>query len=339
MNTPADQSAATLPVHVLTGFLGSGKTTLLNRLLKEQALGDTAVIVNEFGQISLDHLLVEHSEDNLVELAGGCVCCAVRGDLAVTVLELLERREQGTCAPFERIVVETTGLADPTPIGNLLITDPALAETVHLGTVLTTVDAINGPQTLDNHPTSVRQVALADTLILTKEDLSAAESQALEDRIRQLNPRASIHRADHGTVREGSGLFDSAAARRAPEAFDVEDHHHHHADGIDSFIVRRESPLPGAALGLFLEVLTEHCGADLLRLKGLASIEEAPGQPALIQGAQHVFQPFELLETWPDEDQTTRLVFITQGVSPQWVECLLDALTWEARDTARRLRR
>ena len=290
-----------LPLHVLTGFLGSGKTTLLNRLLKSEDLAGSAVIVNEFGEVGIDHLLVEHSEDNLVELAGGCVCCTVRGDLAATVLELMARRRDGSCTWFDRIIVETTGLADPTPIGNLLVTDPALAEAVHLAGIITTVDCINGPATLDDHPNAVRQVALADHLLLTKTDVEGADPILVTERVTGINPWADISQVDHGQANLAAFLFrapvagngDAAAAGTAtfkppPEA--AEHSHHHHTDGVESFVLERHAPVPGAALALFIEMLAEHAGSDLLRVKGLVCLDEAPQCPALLQGAQHVFQ-------------------------------------------------
>lgn len=333
---------ASTPVHVLTGFLGSGKTTLLNHLLDQEALANSAVVVNEFGEISIDHLLVEHSEDNLIELAGGCVCCAVRGDLALTLMDLLTRRRQGRCAPFERIIIETTGLADPNPIGNLLVTDPDLAEVVHLSGIWTTVDSVNGNDTLDNHAEAVRQVALANTLVLTKTDLEAATGGSLGDRISRINPRARIVRAVDGDLPAEAAVFADTPEPGSvdfsliePCAGDTHDHQHSaHTDGIESFVVRRNDPVPGAALGLFIEVLTEHVGAQLLRVKGLVALEEMPEQPAVIQGAQHVFHQLDLLEAWPDEDRSTRLVFITQGLEPEWVEAVLDALIWESREIA-----
>ena len=336
MNATTPQ--ASVPVHVLTGFLGSGKTTLLNRLLKSQALPHSAVIVNEFGEVGIDHLLVEHSEDNLVELAGGCVCCTVRGDLARTVLDLLNRRTEGRCSPFEQIIVETTGLADPTPIGNLLVTDPDLAHSVHLASVSTTVDAVNGPATLATHPNAVRQVALADQLILTKSDLAGVSANSLPQRLSDINPRATFTTAAFGELADDVTLFHWPAESATEQGIDWRaGSHHHHAEGIDSFVLRRKQPIPGAALALFIEVLTEHAGSSLLRVKGLVEIDESPDGPALLQGAQHVFQELDFLDHWPDGERGTRLVFITQGINAQWIEALLDALVWETLDISERL--
>lgn len=337
-----------LSVHLLTGFLGSGKTTLLNHLLNTHALRDSAVIVNEFGDIAIDHLLVEKSDDRLVELAGGCLCCTVRGDLAETMRDLLDRRAAGQCLPFDRIIIETTGMADPVPVLNLLMTDAALAERVRLGHVVTTVDAVNGLATLGAHPVAARQVALADRLLLTKCDLTDGGVAGIEAALGQINPRAPVRRALLGRLAPDAGVPTDQPENLAPELDLIDDHaspasaefvmaldadelHHidSHGAGIDTFTIVRDAPLPGAAIALFIEVLGNHLGADLLRMKGLVAMRESPLRPVLIQGAQHVFHPLELLEKWPDNDRRTRLVFIGQHLQRQWVELLLDALVEE----------
>ncbi|HEX6155023.1 MAG TPA: GTP-binding protein [Burkholderiales bacterium] len=309
-----------LAISVITGFLGSGKTTLLSRLLRDPALARTAVIVNEFGEVGLDHLLVEASDEEVVLLEGGCLCCKVRGDLVRTAGHLLARRARGDAA-FDRIVIETTGLADPAPILQALMTDREIAHALRLESVIATVDCAAGDATLDAHPASVKQVALADRLILTKTDL--ADSSALAERLRRLNPAAPQFTALHGAV-EASRLFDGSTYDRT--AFRNETH----ADsGVTTFCLRRGRPLHAVTLSLFLQVLAEHCGAKLLRLKGLVDVLESPGRPALIHGVQHVFHPPAWLEAWPDDDRSTRIVVIAQGLDAEWLQDLLEVLDEE----------
>jgi G3E family GTPase len=335
---------AAVPVSVITGFLGSGKTTLLASLLRDPALARTAVIVNEFGEVGLDHLLVEGSDEEIVLLDGGCVCCSVRGDLVRTAGDLLARRAAGAIAPFERIVIETTGLADPAPILQALMTDPAIGGSLCLDTVITTVDAAAGAATLDAHRESVKQAAIADRIVVTKTDLSDPAANGLFERLRALNPAAHKLTAVHGAVDAsrlfGGGMCDAQApdARRwlSTEAMPRRpaDHGHDHTadrhDGaVTSFCLRRSTPLRAVTLTLFLQVLAEHCGARLLRLKGLVDVLESPGRPAVIHGVQHVFHPPAWLDAWPDEDRTTRIVVIALGLDPHWLEALLDALDVE----------
>lgn len=340
-----------VPVSVITGFLGSGKTTLLARLLREPALARTAVIVNEFGEVGLDHLLLESSDEDIVALDGGCVCCTVRGDLVRTAGGLLARRALGEVAPFERIVIETTGLADPAPILQALMTDPVLANTVCLESVIATVDAAAGAATFDAHPESVKQAAIADRIVVTKTDLADPAANGLAERLHALNPSAPQIAAVHGALDSGrlfgGGLYDPAAhglavrrwlaAEAVRAATDPADHDHsghcragsRHDDSIASFCLSRSAPLRAATLSLFLQMLAEHCGASLLRLKGLVDVRESPGRPAVIHGVQHVFHPPAWLDAWPDDDRTTRIVVIARGLDPRWVEALLDALDGE----------
>ncbi|HUE47555.1 MAG TPA: GTP-binding protein, partial [Aestuariivirgaceae bacterium] len=271
-------------VSVITGFLGSGKTTLLARLLRGPALKRTAVIVNEFGAVGLDHLLLETSVEDLVLLDGGCVCCAVRGDLVRTAGDLLARRSRGAVPAFERIVIETTGLADPAPILQALMIDRDLAEALRIESVIVTVDAAAGARTLDAHPESVKQAALADRIVLTKTDLGDPAANGLAERLRALNPAAPQLTAVFGEL-EASRLFGGSGVRRWLAAESLP---HHGAAGISTFCLRRKAPLGAATLSLFLQVLAEHCGPDLLRLKGLVDVRESPGRPAVIHGVQHV---------------------------------------------------
>jgi G3E family GTPase len=321
-----------VPVSVITGFLGSGKTTMLASLLRDPALARTAVIVNEFGEVGLDHLLLESSDEEIVLLEGGCVCCTVRGDLLRAAGDLLARRAAGVIAPFERIVIETTGLADPAPILQALMTDAALAGALRLESVIATVDAAAGAATLDAHPESVKQAAVADRIVVTKTDLSDPAVNGLAGRLRVLNPAALQLRAVHGAVDAGrlfdGGLYDPAArgpdVRRWLGAEAVA--HGRHGGAVTCFCLRRSAPLRAVALTLFLQILAEHCGAGLLRLKGLVNVRESPGRPAVIHGVQHVFHAPAWLEGWPDEDHTTRIVVIAPGLDAGWLEALLDAL-------------
>jgi G3E family GTPase len=319
-----------LPVSVITGFLGSGKTTLLSRLLRDPAFERTAVIINEFGAVGLDHLLVESSDEQILVLEGGCVCCTVRGDLVRTAGDLLARRAAGAITPFERIVIETTGLADPAPIVHALMTDRDIAEALRLQSVIATVDAAAGAATLDAHPESVKQAALADCIVVTKSDLADASANGLAERLQALNPAAPKLTAVHGAV-DASCLFDAPThdpARFHPAPYQSVTHRH---GGINTFCLRREKPLHAATLSLFLQVVAEHCGARLLRLKGLVDVVESPGRPAVIHGVQHVFHPPAWLDAWPSEDRSTRIVVISQDLDARWLENLLEILEEEVK--------
>ncbi|WP_369413532.1 CobW family GTP-binding protein [Caldovatus aquaticus] len=330
-----------IPVCVLTGFLGSGKTTLLAHLLRQPGFARTAVVINEFGEVGLDHELVETSDESFVTLQTGCLCCAVRGDLVRTLDGLLRRRDAGAVPPFERVVVETTGLADPAPVLQALMTDAAVAGRMALAGVVTTVDAVNGAGTLERHPESAKQLAVADRLVLTKTDLPGAAPEALRARLAALNPAAPVLQADHGRIAP-ERLFDAGLPDPAGRMPDVarwlaaEAHAagprgrgDRHDAGITTFCLTREKPIRAVALALFLEALAEHRGADLLRVKGLLNIAESPERPAVIHGVQHVFHPPAWLARWPSEDRRSRLVFITRGIPRRWVELLLEALDEE----------
>ena len=353
-----------IPVFVLTGFLGSGKTTLLNRLLRTEGLRDTAVVVNELGAIGIDHLLVESADDSVVELAGGCLCCAVRGDLARTLGDLVARRAAGACAPFSRILVETSGLADPTPIESLLVADPALAERMKLAGISACVAATTGDVALDRYPEAVRQVAAADLVVTTKTDLGTVPAP-LDERLRRLNPGSERVSAEFGRVRAtgrdregraggeaGDGTGGAAAADGAPtDALPLRSRSREarpplpaepvrHTDGIDTLALVRHGPIPGAALTLFLRALVEHAGPRLLRLKGFVEIAEAPGRPVTVNGSGLVFEPVEPRPGgWPDADWRSRLVLIGEGISAPWCERLLDALAAEVRGVTERIGR
>jgi G3E family GTPase len=333
-----------IPVAVLTGFLGSGKTTLLSRLLKSPQFSRTAVIINEFGEIGLDHELVETSDESFIELQTGCLCCKVRGDLVRTLHDLLRRRDEGTVTPFERVVIETSGLADPAPILHAVMGDTALAQRLSLSGVITTVDAINALDTLARQPESLKQVAVADRLVLTKTDLLEMSSHGLVERLATLNPTAPVVVSSFGDV-DAKQLFDgrldtpAALAGRfglMESGHDRAIPHGHapHDAEISCFAILREEPIRAITLTLLLEALAAHCGADLLRLKGLVNVAESPDRPAVIHGVQHVFHPPAWLERWPSSDRRTRLVFIVRRIPRAWVAALLDALEAEVSEVA-----
>ena len=339
---------APLPFTMLTGFLGTGKTTLLNRLLRDPALAETAVIINEFGEIGLDHLLVEPVDDGVVLLASGCLCCTMRGDL-VEALERLTRDLDNGRARFQRVVIETTGLADPAPILHTVMVHPYLVLRYRLDGVITLVDAINGKPTLDAHPEAVKQVAVADRIVLTKTDLLATlddrdEVRTLVARLRRLNPSAPIFDGASGEAMPASllncGLYDpdrkSPDVRRwlAEEAYGQDHDHAHdvnrHDDHIRAFVLATENALPMTVLDLFLELLRSVHGPNLLRLKGIVKIQETPDTPVVIHGVQHLLHPLAQLDHWPDDDHRTRLVFIMRDTEPETIRRLFDAFLGKA---------
>ncbi|MGH8619745.1 MAG: CobW family GTP-binding protein [Burkholderiales bacterium] len=332
-----------IPVSVLTGFLGSGKTTLLGRLLRDPAMSRTAVIINEFGAIGLDHELIETSDENVVRLSNGCLCCNVRSDLVLTLGDLAARRAAGDVPAFERVVVETTGLADPAPILQALMTDRAVGEAYALDGVVTTVDAVNGLATLARYAESLRQAAVADRIVLTKTDLPGAQAAAVMDRLAALNPGAPVLPAVQGAIAPAA-LFDaglySATGKHpdvqawlAHEAVAGASHaHDHHPEVMQTFCIVRETPVHAATLALFLSALAENCGADLLRMKGIVRVAEQPDRPAVIHGVQHVYHAPVWLNRWPSDDRRTRLVFIGRNIRESWVRNLLDLLDAEVAD-------
>lgn len=331
-----------VPVTVLTGFLGSGKTTLLNRLLKLPDLQGTAVIVNEFGTVGIDQDLIAQASDDTILLPNGCLCCAMRGDLVEAFTRLAE---QGAVAgaPLRQVLLETSGLADPGPILRTLMGEAAIRQRFALAGVACTVDAVLGMATLSAYPESVQQVAVADMLLLTKTDLlDGAPAPELLERLRTLNATAPLHldrEAQPEALRALMQDPDSeplAAARRAggddapvyrpvgasataPDA-------PRHRDGITSFVLVRDEPLPREAFFGWMDLLVASRGEDLLRVKGLVNLAEQPEQPLVIHGVQHLFSPPESLPDWPGEDRRTRIVFITRGVDAQALEQTLDVL-------------
>ncbi|NNE22339.1 MAG: GTP-binding protein [Rhizobiales bacterium] len=348
-----------VPVSILTGFLGAGKTTLLNKLLGDPAMAGMAVIINEFGEIGLDHLLVETADDNIFEMAAGCLCCTIRGDLVDTLIQLIEKRDAGDVMAFDRVVIETTGLADPAPVLHTLMNHPYLLQRFRLEGVITVVDAFNGPDTLDAHEEAVKQVAVADRIVLTKADLLtgvAGENQLFDiiGRLRELNPAARLLEVVRDVTPErlfNAGLYDpeskspDVARWLAADAYDVperaargrrrrkhdhHDHHHdvnRHDDHIRAFSIANDTAISLWGFELFLELLRSYHGPNLLRVKGIVKLEDDESRPMVIHGVQHVFHPPARLDAWPDDDHRSRLVFITKDIERGELDKLFQAFT------------
>jgi G3E family GTPase len=338
-----------IPVSVITGFLGSGKTTLLGRLLREPSMNRTAVIINEFGSIGLDHDLIETSDETFVRLSNGCLCCNIRSDLTLTLGDLAARRAAGTLPPFERVVIETSGLADPAPILHALMTDPDLCDVYALDGVVTTVDAVIGLATLDAHEQSRRQAAVADKIVITKTDVPESQSTALAARLSKINPGATLMEVISGAITPtalfGARLHDAGrkepnvqqwVAHEKQDAMAPNGAHHRHEDDITSFCIVRDEPVHAVTLALFLSALAENCGPDLLRTKGIVRVAEEPERPAVIHGVQHVYHAPVWLERWPSADRRTRMALIGRHIPERWVRNLLDLLDAEVTDEIKR---
>ena len=315
---------ARIPVTVVTGFLGSGKTTLIRELLTTPEGANTAVVINEFGEVGIDDALLRASSDATVLLGNGCLCCTVRTDLQESLRTLFAERAQGKVPSFQRVVIETSGLADPGPVLQTFASDRALGEEFHLQALVTVVDAPGGAGNLTRHPEAAQQVALADRIVLTKADRSdAAQLGTLVERISGLTA-APIARAAHGMIEPGF-LLDESLDLAARVAAHVHDHAHAHSAGVDSFAVFFERALPWPVLQQAMAVLTALRGADLLRVKGLVAVEGCRG-PVVVHAVQHVaHRPVEL-EAWPDSDHRSRLVFITRHLGRDEVEALFQAV-------------
>jgi len=318
-----------IPVTLLTGFLGAGKTSLLNALLKDPALANTAVLVNEFGEIGLDHLLVETLDEETVLLNAGCLCCTVRGDLVRALAALAARIEAGQAVA--RVLIETTGLADPAPILHTLMTDPTVARRFVLDGVVTVVDAVNGLATLDSQPEAVKQAAVADRIVLSKTDLTP-DTSALLARLRALNPAAVPIPVAVATAARvlAAGPFDPAARGEdvirwlAAEAHAHRHDHHHdsnrHSDRIHAFCLIWDEPVAWQGMASFLEMLTATRGDSLLRVKGLLDVA-GEARPLVLHGVQHVWHPPVRLAAWPGAGpRRSSLVFVLRDLDRAVVE-------------------
>lgn len=357
-----ESPSSLVPVTLLTGFLGSGKTTALNHLVRQPELGDALVIINEFGEMALDHLLVAHSTENLVmEMSSGCLCCTIRGDLVKTLRDITWRFSRGGQRQFRRVLIETTGLADPAPIIHTLMTHPQIAPKYRLDGIVTTVDMATGMYTLGQHPEAVKQAAVADALLLTKADLVSDEQrQALLRRLDGINPAAPRWEVQGGEIAPQKvlnlGLFSAdgktpdvarwlreeayALAHEHAHAHAHAHHGHHdhdhghahdhhdvnrHDDHIRAFCFHVDDPIPDEVLTNWLELLMAFVGSNILRVKGILNVEGS-AQPIVVHGVQHIFHPPVPLPAWPSEDRRSRLVFITQDVDREVVERTFEAL-------------
>ncbi len=348
-----------LPVTLLTGFLGSGKTTLLNRLMRHPLTCGAALIINEFGEIGLDHDLIEAAQEELVLLNNGCLCCTVRSDLIHTIGTLFQKQAKGQIPPFDRIVVETTGLADPAPILHTLMTDQALATRLRLDGIITVVDAVAGLATLDRHIEAAKQAAVADRLLLSKIDLAApAEVDRLKEKLQAINPAAAILVAHHGEVDPRQvtalGLYDPSRksldvqrwlrAETYPQfhPHEHDDHagpdrgHHHdvnrHDARIRAFCLTLDTPVTGICFDLWIGALMAFLGPDLLRLKGIIHIA-GHDRPIVVHGVQHIFHPPVFLKAWPSADRRSRIVFIGHQLDETVIRDTLRILTPSATST------
>lgn len=315
------------PVNVITGFLGSGKTTLLQRLLHSSELSDVAVLVNEFGEVGLDHHLLQAVAESTVLLKNGCLCCAVRGDLQQALRNLLSQRTRGEVPHFRRVVIETSGLADPSPIAYTLLSEQVLRHHFRLSGIITTVDAVNGASQLGEFAEAVKQVSMADRLVVTKTDLSDEPSLvALRARLRALNGsaqildsteiRGAVHQVLTDDIYDAAGKFREARHWVAEE---IDAGVPEHTAGVASFTVVFDRPLDWTAFGVWASMLLHRHGADVLRLKGLLNVAGV-ATPVLINGVQHIVHPPSHLEQWPDSDRRSRLIFIVRGLQRARIE-------------------
>jgi len=319
-DTPPDFT----PVTLITGFLGSGKTTLLQRLLLDPALSDTAVLINEFGDIGLDHHLLERIDETMVMLQSGCVCCTIRGELSTAIKDLHSRRERGLLPPFRRLVIESTGLADPFPILSTVRSDPVLRHHFRLGNVITTVDAVNGARQLDAQPESIKQVAVADRLVLTKTDLAAAEAaDCLTNRLRQINPGAPLLRGVEDDLDADALLSadDDGVERWQPADRHglTPDDHHRDADDIRALALSFDEPVDWTRFGIWLTMLLHRHGDELLRVKGILNVADA-ATPVAVHAVQQLVHPPRHLGAWPDRVRRSRLVFIARRLDAVVIE-------------------
>ena len=337
-----DPLAGKIPVTLITGFLGSGKTTLIGRLLRHPAMDRVAVVINEIGEIGIDHDLVAMSSENVSLLANGCLCCTVRTDLQETLRELFGDRRAGRIADFDRVMIETTGLADPAPVIQTLASDTLLGANYRLDGVVTLVDAVNAASQLASFPEAERQVALADRIFITKADLAeAAGIAALRSTLAAINPRAEVRRCAMGDIHPGELIDIGLASARAGEgtlrflgelASAVDDAAPaylgarlpaRHDPLVKTLSLRFDTPFNWASFSAAMEMVLTLRGADLLRVKGIVNVD---GAPVVVQGVGHVFHPPLPLDRWPSADTGSRLVFITRGIEETVIRALFDAV-------------
>jgi len=326
------------PVNILTGFLGSGKTTLLQRLLRSPRMGRTAVLINEFGEIGLDHLLVQQVDESVVLLQSGCICCSIRDDLKSALRGLLGRRERGEIPAFDRIVIETTGLADPGPILYTLLSEPVIRHHFQLGNVITTVDVVNAGLHLSRNREGIKQVAAADRLVLTKSDLAEpGQTAAVGEELARLNPSARLWDAAQEPV-DADFLLDGmpSASASGPARYRLQNEGANaggpgattglcpHTESVSSMSLILDRPMDWTAFGLWLSLLLNRHGDDVLRVKGILCVEGSD-TPVFINGVQHIVHPPQHLERWPTEDHRSRIVFITRGIDERRLRRSLEA--------------
>ncbi len=327
-----------IPVTLLTGFLGAGKTTLLGKLIRDPRFSDTAVVINEFGEVGLDHALVDAGPEAIIEMTSGCLCCTIRGDIRQSLLMLLERSERGEIPLFSRLIIETTGLADPAPVVHTLLADPRLLRRYQLAQIVTVVDSVNGLATLAGHAEAAKQVAVADVLLLSKSDV-VPPSPALLDALQALNPAVTPKVLEDLRLLAGdTPLFHldakTADVRAWLAAESVEHHHHHHADvnrhghDIQAYCLSFDEPMSRMAFSIAMELLAANQGADLLRVKGIIKLAEHPDQPVVIHAVQHMMHEPIRLDAWPDADRRSKLVFIVRNIAKPTMEKFF--LAWQS---------
>jgi G3E family GTPase len=342
-----DETTRHIPVNILTGFLGSGKTTLLKRLLSSPAFANCAVLINELGEIALDHQLLEHIDQETIVLQSGCICCSIRDDLQRALLDLYEKCERGIVPPFSRVIIETTGLADPVPVLNTIVADPVLRHHFRLGNVATTVDAVNGFDQLQRQAESRKQAAVADRLVITKADLVKAEQlNALETALRQINASAllvtSWNNADDGEILLAEDVGQTTrsqevrrwfAADRVTDAGSghlptrIQDSMSpglHHRSDISTLSLVFDNPINWIAFGVWLSMLLHRWGQDILRVKGILNVQGSP-LPVVVHGVQHLIHPPMHLDAWPDDDRRSRLILIGNLPPAEQIQDSLDA--------------
>ena len=332
------------PVAIITGCLGSGKTTLLNHLLARAELADAAVIINEFGEIAIDHLLVTTPDESMVVLGNGCICCEMRGDLVGTLSGLYLKRRAGGIPAFGKILIETTGLADPVPILQTLVTDRELAPLYRVDSVITLVDAVHGEAQLDAGAEALKQAALADRILVSKSDLAPAQAcERVQARLAGVNPGAEIFPVVRGAVDPGrlvgAGIEDAVRgaslerwlnAERFQEYESRPARHRRHGrenagTDISAFCIYYDNPVTSHGLALWLTLIASLRGANLLRLKGLLNVE---GKPVAVHAVQTLIHEPVTLERWPDAERRSRLVFITRGLPRAAIDKTLAALAF-----------